>query len=320
MKHRMYLFFILFLGICLGSQAAVPNVVVTIKPIHSLVCGVMAGLKPPILLMSGEGSPHTQPLEPNQVRQITAAKVIVWVGPSYEAPLQGIMKSHQKGQHVITLLEKPGMILYPLRQGGSWGSHTHGEDNEISEKKGACSGHNHGDHTIPDGHLWLDPRNAKAIVLAIATELETLDPQHAQRYRKNAEMVLTRLENLDQELKLLLKGVVGQPYVVYHDGTQYFDRHFQTKAIGVLIGDGHYGINAQHFLQVSEYIRVQKVRCIFTEPQFPTDKIYSLADETGTRIETLDYLGVHLKADRDAYFTMMRNLSQAFIKGLSERS
>jgi len=106
--------------------------------------------------------------------------------------------------------------------------------------------------------------------------------------------------------------------VVYHDGTQYFDRHYKTRAIGVLIGDSHYGLNAQHFLQVSEYIRVQKVSCVFTEPQFPTDIISSLMEKTGTRIETLDYLGVGLEADRDAYFVMMQNLASAFLKGLSD--
>lgn len=299
----------------MSVRAAVPNVVVTIKPIYSLVAGVMAGMKkPPILLMSGERSPHTQALTPMEVRQINAAQVVVWVGPSYEAPLQGIMGSPKVCQHVITLIDKPGMILYPIRQGGVWGSHSHSHEGENCEHINHHSEHTH--HQVTDGHIWLDPENAKAIVRVITNELALLDPNHEDEYRVNSEIVISRLEDLDRDLKQLLIPVIDQPYVVYHDGMQYFDRHFKTKAVGVLIGDGHYGTNAQHFLQISEYIRAQKVRCVFTEPQFPMDKVNSLMDKTGTRIETLDYLGVGLKADENAYFLMMRNLANAFLKGL----
>lgn len=308
MQYRIYFFLWILFGISLNAGAAVPNVVVTIKPIHSLVAGVMAGVKMPTLLMSGERSPHTQPLAPTEVRQIQNAKVIIWVGPAYEAPLRRVIESVKGCQCVITLLNKPGMKLYPMRQGGLWGNpdnfHEHDDDH-----------HHHHDLSM-DGHVWLDPDNAKAIVKIVAKELGALDPQHKMVYAANSRKVIKRLEELDRKLEKMLTPVKDKPYVVYHDGTQYFDRHFKTKAIGALLGDSHYGINAQHFLQISDYIRRQNVACVFTEPQFPTDKIHSLMDKTGTRIETLDYLGVGLIADQDAYFLMMRNLAKAFLRGL----
>jgi zinc transport system substrate-binding protein len=36
-----------------------PQVVVTLKPIHALVTGVMAGVETPYLLLSGGESPHS---------------------------------------------------------------------------------------------------------------------------------------------------------------------------------------------------------------------------------------------------------------------
>jgi len=290
MLNHIYFFFYFLFGMSITAQASVPSVVVTIKPIHSLVAGVMAGLKSPTLLMSGEKSPHTQLLKPSEVRQINAAQVVVWVGPSYESALKRIIETPKIGQHIITLQEKSGMKLYPMRQGGLWGSHAHGHDDDDDS-----SGHDHCEQDI-DGHLWLDPENAKAIVRVIAQELSALDPEHQRDYMTNAQNVISRLDDLDRDLVEVLMPVRERSYVVYHDGTQYFDRHFKTRAIGVLIGDSHYGINAQHFLQISEYIRDQKVSCVFTEPQFPTDIISSLMDKTGTRIETLDYLGVGSEA------------------------
>jgi zinc transport system substrate-binding protein len=311
MLNHIYFFLYFLFGLSISARANVPNVVVTIKPIHSLVAGVMADLKSPTLLMSGEKSPHTQHLKPSEVRQINAAQVVIWVGPSYESALQRIIETPKNGQHIITLQDKKGMKLYPMRQGGLWGTHTH----EHHECDSSDHDHDHNEQDI-DGHLWLDPENAKAIVRVIADELSALDPEHQTDYQTNAQNVIGRLDDLDRDLKEVLMPVREKPYVVYHDGTQYFDRHFRTRGIGVLIGDSHYGINAQHFLQISEYIRAQKVNCVFTEPQFPTDIINSLMDKTEIRIETLDYLGVGLEADDDAYFLMMRNLAKSFLKGL----
>lgn len=316
MRKRIYFLLFILLGFCLSAGASVPNVVVTIKPVHSLVAGVMAGVKIPLLLMSGERSPHTHPLAPDEVRQISAAQVIVWVGPSYETALRRVIESAKGCQHVITLLDKPGMKLYPVRQGGLWGSHDHSQ--EACEQPEHNADHDHDTSSI-DGHLWLDPHNAKVIVKVIAEKLSDLDPQHKAAYLANSEKIIKRLEDLDQELKILLMPVKDKPYVVYHDGTQYFDRRFKTRGIGALIGDGYYGVNAKHVLQILEYIKAQQVHCIFTEPQFPTDKIHSLmGSQAGTRVKTLDYLGVGLKADEDAYFLMMRQLADAFLKGLRE--
>jgi ABC-type Zn2+ transport system substrate-binding protein/surface adhesin len=45
-------------------------------------------------------------------------------------------------------------------------------------------------------------------------------------------------------------------------------------------------------------------------------KIQALVDQTGTNIQNLDYLGIDLAADGDAYFLMMRQLVNGFLKGL----
>lgn len=306
MSCRIYFLLLVFFVAPLTARATAPVVVVTIKPIHSLVVGVMADIKSPILLMGGEKSPHTQPLTPSEVRQIQSAQVVIWVGPSYEAPLRRVIESMKGRSHVITLIDKPGMKLYPIRQGGLWGSHDHTEP---------CGDHNH-DGVSMDGHLWLDPHNAKMIVTVIAQELMVLDPHHKAKYLANSKKVIQRLEDLNRELEALLIPVRDKPYVVYHDGTQYFDRHFKTKAIGALMGDSHYGFNAQHFLEVCDYIGTHKIECVFTEPQFPTDQIHHLMEKTRTRIETLDYLGVGIKADEDAYFLMMRRFTYGFLRGL----
>jgi zinc transport system substrate-binding protein len=314
MLNRIYFFFAILAGMITCAHAEVPNVVVTLKPVHSLVMSILGDLKAPIVLYKGAGSPHVQMPTPQELRQIDAADVVIWVGPSYETPLQGIKKSIKPNQRLVTLTEEPGIILYPVRQGGMWG-HLHLHNGSLCDSTDhTCE--SEGDAMV-DGHIWLDPQNAIRIVRVIVEVLVNLDPSHEQIYRSNAAKVINRLDDLDDELQQQLILVQNKPYLVYHDGTQYFDRHFKTKAVGVLIGDNHYGINAKHLLQIPDYIRDQKVKCVFTEPQFSTDMLKAIFEKTGTKIETLDYLGIGLEANEDAYFIMMRNLAQAFIRGLS---
>ncbi len=64
MWNLIFFLSLAFFGASLKAEAAVPNVVVTIKPIHSLVVGVIDGVKMPTLLREGDRSPHTQPLTP----------------------------------------------------------------------------------------------------------------------------------------------------------------------------------------------------------------------------------------------------------------
>lgn len=314
---RFFIYLLLAFGNILISQSiATPKVLVSIKPIYSLVVGVMEGVKTPVLLMNGAKSPHTHPVTPKELRKIHESQLFIWIGTPYETSLRRVVENIKKPRQVMTLIDQPNIKKYPLREGGLWGNHDHNHDDESDEsQEEGC--HCHEDFSL-DGHIWLDPENAKVIVTSVAIQLAELDPKHKTTYLKNAEKLLKRLDDLDQELDDLLVSVRYKPYVVYHDGTQYFDRHFHTNAMGALTGDTHYGFNAQHFLEICDYIQTQKIPCVFTEPQFASDKISDLVRKTKTRVEMLDYLGVNLKADKDAYFVMMRRLANAFLKGLSD--
>ena len=86
----MRIFILLFLGLFAGGAAwsAEPQVVVSIKPIHSLVAGVMQGIAEPLLLVKGGGSPHGYVLRPSEARALAQADLIVWVGRSLERGIE----------------------------------------------------------------------------------------------------------------------------------------------------------------------------------------------------------------------------------------
>ena len=67
-----------------SPAAAELKVVVTIKPIHSLVTQLMVGIGEPTLLVDGAASPHSFALKPSGVRAIDAADVLIRVSPTLE--------------------------------------------------------------------------------------------------------------------------------------------------------------------------------------------------------------------------------------------
>jgi zinc transport system substrate-binding protein len=68
-----------------SAHAEVPNVVVSIKPIHSLVASIMQGVGEPALIVEGAASPHTYSMKPSNASALEKANVIFWVGHGMEA-------------------------------------------------------------------------------------------------------------------------------------------------------------------------------------------------------------------------------------------
>src|SRR3546814_15235155 len=64
-------------GLC-GPVVAAVTVVASIKPVHSLVAGVMAGAGSPHLIVQGGASPHAISLKPSDATALPAAAVVFW--------------------------------------------------------------------------------------------------------------------------------------------------------------------------------------------------------------------------------------------------
>ena len=126
-----------------APASAAPKVVVSIKPLHSLVAGVMKGVGEPHLLIKGAASPHTFSLKPSDAREIERARVIFWVGellaPSLERPLEVLPKRAE----VVAMTELRGLKLLKLREGGLWEAH---DDHHDDHGHGKAKDDHHDDH------------------------------------------------------------------------------------------------------------------------------------------------------------------------------
>ncbi len=274
---------------------AAPRVVATVKPLHSLVAGVMTGIGAPDLLIRGGGSPHTYSLNPSAGRLLERAQVIFWIGGSLEAFMEKPLAALGANARIVTVTQAPGIVLLPARAGGRW------------DEPDGHEGSEHG-HATQDGHLWLDPANARVIARLVADVLGQADPENRGRYAANADALVSRIDALDFSLKTALGPVRDVPFVVFHDAYQYFEKRYALRAVGSIAVSPERAPGARRVQEIRDRIRSLGVRCVFSEPQFSSAIIGTLLEGTNTRAGTLDPLGAGLPAGPDAYFTLMHAL------------
>ena len=104
------------------------SVVTSIKPVHSLVSGVMEGVSSPIVIIEGAGSPHTYSLKPSQARQLQDADLVFWMGDELETFLEGPIKNIAKRAKSIKLIDSHGLKKIKFREGGMFEGHDDHDD------------------------------------------------------------------------------------------------------------------------------------------------------------------------------------------------
>ena len=88
-----------------AAAGPAPRVVVSVLPVHSLAAGVMAGVGAPRLLIRGAASPHDASLRPSDARALSAADLVIWVGPGLETFLSKPLGALAGRARVIALAE-----------------------------------------------------------------------------------------------------------------------------------------------------------------------------------------------------------------------
>ena len=294
----------------------VPKVVTTVKPLHSLVAGVMAGLGEPELLLAGGGSPHAGSLRPSQARALEEAELVFWIGPELEASLAKPLGALAGKARVIALTAAPGLELLEARTGGAWEKADHEDDGQAPNGQQSQQMEGQG----RDPHLWLDPDNARAIAPLAAAALGEADPENAARYALNAAAVAARIEALDRELTARLAPLRDRPFIVFHDAYQYLERHYNLTAVGAIAVAPGRAPGARRLLEIRAKIETLGAVCLFSEPQFEPALVKTVIGGTEARGGKLDPLGATLAAGPEAYFQLMRGLADSLAACLAPAS
>jgi zinc transport system substrate-binding protein len=348
---------VIFLSLAaMPLRADPPSVITDIAPVHSLVARVMDGVGAPDLLIPPDASPHGYAMRPSEARALSAADLVVWVGPALTPWLETRLETLAPAAERLELLSAPGTMRLPFREGpvfetvadaedGNAGGETHehdedhgtevahsdtndGEDGHDSadEHQGhaheddhdAADDHGHAHAGDVDPHAWLDPRNAAAWLDAIAGALARLDPENAAAYRANAAEGASELHALEAELAETLAPLRARGFLVYHDAFQYFERRFGLAARGALLTSDAVPAGAGRVQALTRAVAAGGPVCAFSEPQFSPDALDALALNGAMTVAVLDPVGRDIAAGPGQYAALLRGLGRGMAGCLAQ--
>ena len=286
-----------------SSLNAEVKVVTTIKPIHSLVAGVMDGLGSPSLIVDGSNSPHNFSLKPSHAKMIEDAEIIFWVGEDLETFMIKSLESIANNATKVSFMDLDNITKLKFK-----------EEN-ILEVEGYDDDHDdHDDHYKHadgefDAHIWLDPKNAIEIVNEIAKTLSLKDPNKKNVYYSNAEKLNHSLNELIEKINLSINK--DARFIVFHDAYQYFEKRFDVSSAGALILNEEALPSAKKVSEIHKIIKKQNINCIISEPQFNPNIIKSIAQDSSILTRSFDPLGSSFDTNKNLYFEMILSLSNS---------
>jgi zinc transport system substrate-binding protein len=289
---------------CVSSASADRlRIVSSIAPVHAIVMAVIGERAHADLLLKGSASPHHFSLKPSHAQMLQDADFVVLIDFGLESFLQRPVGS-VPGITAIELAKSPGTQLWETREIGVLysehrESHSHGHD------------HGHESHH-DDLHLWLDPMNAIAMADHLATVLSDADPVGEAIYRANVARFKERAELVMKKIQSQLLPYRNQPYVVFHDAFQYFEKRFGLMSPAVLTLNPEMAPSAKVVSEIREYLLSSGTRCIYREPQFSPSILTSMTEGLPVTIAELDPLGDSMAIDADYYPQIVLGMAQSF--------
>jgi len=308
MIYRLLLGFTFLLSLNNVSANSTPNVVVSIKPIHSIVSALMEGVSSPQLLLESSDSAHTFHLKPSQLSLLSNADLVITIGDSFETGLKKTLGNIKDSSRVI-VSEINDLNLYDFRNV---------DIDEINkDEKDEHEEHtDHDEHTDLDLHLWLDIFNMQKTAQYISEQLIKIDPINKNTYEINLVKIHSRLNKLKSELQQQLAPFSSENFAIYSDTLQYFEKSFHLQKPVIITPYHGARLSIHRTLEARNKMKDLKIKCLLYGPENTSKKVNVLSEGLPIKAVNIDILGAKLDAGSDQYFNLMEGLSSQLVECL----
>jgi zinc transport system substrate-binding protein len=294
MKYRLLLSFIFLLAIKNVAAQSTPSVVVSIKPIHSIVTSLMSGIAEPQLLLKSSNSAHTFHLKPSQVQMLANADLVIIISGDFESGLRKAIKNIEDDL-LFQIISLNNLSIHKSRS-------------EILKSKEHEETGKHEDD-IYDLHLWLDINNMKLIAKHINKLLIKIDPVNEDKYNNNFLELMLDLEELKIDLEKQIAPFLASQFAVFSDTTQYFEKSMNLLRPTIITPYHGARLSIIRTLMAKEAMSDLSVSCLLYGQEAKTNQISVLSEGLSLKTFEIDILGVKYPAGPDQYFNLMKRIS-----------
>lgn len=297
----VYLFFFMSLVCPAGATAERVPVVASIFPVADMIQQVGSPYVDVTFIIPAGASPHTFEPKPSQVKQIAAARVFFMIGAGLEIWAKKFTAA--AGKDLLTVTLSDGVKLINFTES----AHEHDDDHgKPSVRQHTDPGHAAGNAVNANPHIWLDPVIAQSMVARIVTVLCSVDGIHADHYRRQGEVYLKSLMELDQEIRLSVSNFALKKYVAFHAAWDYLARRYGLAPVGIIETAPGRNPTPKRIKQIITDIKKYHIRAVFAEPQLNPKVAVVIAKEADVHVLFLDPMGAPTIKGRRTYLELMR--------------
>lgn len=226
------------------------------------------------LLVPPGSNPHTYQVQPDQMKLLSNARVLVLNGAELEF----------WANNVIDAADNPRLLVV-----------------ETADGLKLLGDEDHGGAGNP--HVWLDPMDAIHQVEAIKDAFISADPDNASDYAHYAHNYILRLKRLDAGIRSEVAGFRSRSFVSFHPTWVYFARRYGLTEAATIEHSPGKEPSPEDIKHAVDTARRLRARAIFTERQMSPKAAEVVAEEVGARVIFLDAFG---KPPRYDYIQTMR--------------
>lgn len=268
----MYLRFVLLVWFISGGAFAAPNVVVSIKPIHSIVSNITQGITNPKLLLKSNQSAHHFHLKPSQLSLIENADLVVAIHPNMEEGLNKTLGS-------------------------------------LPQQRTIYVANNEHSNSSQNYHLWLDINHMQNFAKRLTEKLIKIDRSNAAAYQNNLVQVNQKLERLKRNINQQLSKVKTAPIAAYSNTFEYFiNSNYLQKSIMVTHSHGD-RLSIHKILKAKKTMQDKQTKCLLSTTEIPAKRIAVLTEGLDINTASIDIMGYQLDNGATHYFDFMQNIA-----------
>jgi zinc transport system substrate-binding protein len=226
----------------------------------------VASLTPP------GAEPHDVELSPAQVAELGAADLVVYQSGFQPSVDDAVVQTAP--EHVVDAADQADLE--------STGAH---EDDEHADDEHAQDEH---DHEGVDPHFWLDPTRLAAVAGSVADALSEIDPDGAATYQANADALVDRLTELDEEYASALATCERRVVVTSHEAFGYLADRYDLDQVGISGIDPESEPSPARLREIGDVVQDEGVTTIFFETLASPKVAQTLAADLGVETAVLD--------------------------------
>ena len=178
------------------------NIVTTIYPQYSIAREIAKDKANVKMLLKPGQEMHSYEPSPKDIKEIQDADIFIYNGGHSDAWVDEMLKSLDTEKTKIVKLTDSVEVLKEEEVEGMEHKHSHEEKHNHNKEHKHKEKHH---HNHEDEHIWTSPKNGIKMTEFIEKAIKEVNPENKDYYEKNAHEFKGKLNELDKDLKNIIK-------------------------------------------------------------------------------------------------------------------